>query len=196
MECGKGIDLCGVLTLESGLGANYYRHNQPSVHGLWPQTGEYGSSDCLIPESKEPPNRIYSCYEDGAAQVGEAHELAFEKHEWEKHGICSGTKDVDDYFGQICSLAEKPVKTMRESGGSFRDFGKMVDKLKAEGYPVYDVDYYNKQIMLSTCFNPRKKLWVIASVKNFGLFCANSTPQPPSSYFVLSNYYNLFKFNW
>ncbi|EOD05602.1 hypothetical protein EMIHUDRAFT_220032 [Emiliania huxleyi CCMP1516] len=37
MDCGEGVPLCGVLTLETGYGGGYYHHAHPSVHGLWPQ---------------------------------------------------------------------------------------------------------------------------------------------------------------
>ena len=50
MDCG-GAPLCGVLTLETGLGPGAYRHDFVSVHGLWPETGRYGSSRCITPSS-------------------------------------------------------------------------------------------------------------------------------------------------
>jgi hypothetical protein len=39
MTCGANVQVCGVLTLESGLGGGVYNHSKPGVHGLWPETG-------------------------------------------------------------------------------------------------------------------------------------------------------------
>ena len=46
MDC-EGAPLCGVLTLETGLGNGPYAHDSPSVHGLWPEVNKYGSSQCI-----------------------------------------------------------------------------------------------------------------------------------------------------
>ena len=55
MVCGEGVALCGVLTLESGLGRGVYHHRNASVHGLWPQVPPYGSSQCMTPTPPRPP---------------------------------------------------------------------------------------------------------------------------------------------
>ena len=69
MDCGEGVPLCGVLTLETGYGGGYYHHAHPSVHGLWPQVGEYGSSACIPPRvSAASPTRLYPCYAAPAAE--------------------------------------------------------------------------------------------------------------------------------
>ena len=44
MVCGDGVALCGVLTLQTGLGEGVYSHPTPSVHGLWPEVAPYGTS--------------------------------------------------------------------------------------------------------------------------------------------------------
>merc|ERR1711879_329458 len=62
MNCGEGVALCGVLTLESGLGRGAYHHNKPTVHGLWPETGDYGTSECIAPKNLAAPTKIYDCY--------------------------------------------------------------------------------------------------------------------------------------
>ena len=49
MDC-RTAPLCGVVTLETGLGGGKYQHDQPVVHGLWPQVGKYGSSSCTALE--------------------------------------------------------------------------------------------------------------------------------------------------
>ena len=70
MDCGS-VSLCGVMTLETGKGPGTHRpafrrhHQQPhnlarprpgkynhpttSVHGIWPETGAYGTSKCIPP---------------------------------------------------------------------------------------------------------------------------------------------------
>ena len=72
MECGARVNVCGIITLESGLGDGVYAHKEPSVHGLWPEVGTYGTSSCIAPsQSTADPTRVYSCYEcvDGARPV-------------------------------------------------------------------------------------------------------------------------------
>ena len=99
MDCGPAF-LCGVLVLETGFGDGYYKHDKPSVHGLWPEVGEYGTSKCKKPtRSSDDPSRVFSCYE-GTSGPAE-HQLQFETHEWEKHGSCAGVADAEDYFSQI-----------------------------------------------------------------------------------------------
>ena len=34
---------------------------RPVVHGLWPQNGNYGTSDCDKPDNAADPRRIYPC---------------------------------------------------------------------------------------------------------------------------------------
>jgi hypothetical protein len=63
MQCGPGVPLCGVLTLETGEGPGLYGHPTPSVHGLWPETGAYGSSACIRPRgSAFDPAVLFPCY--------------------------------------------------------------------------------------------------------------------------------------
>lgn len=65
MACGAGVEVCGVLTLETGEGSGNYRHPEPVVHGLWPQTENFGSSECDRPDSAANPRKIYPCRSAG-----------------------------------------------------------------------------------------------------------------------------------
>ena len=65
MECGSAR-LCGVLTLESGLGPGRYEHEEPVVHGLWPQVGKYGNSACVPPRDRAAPAALASCFRRSA----------------------------------------------------------------------------------------------------------------------------------
>lgn len=59
------------------------------------------------------------------------------KHEWEAHGLCSGTNSQEDYFTQTCNLATIPLEIMskeRENGGSLED---MANALTLAGYEVF-----------------------------------------------------------
>ena len=81
MVCGDGVELCGVLTLQTGLGEGVYSHPTPSVHGLWPEVAPYGTSECTKPTiSTADPRRVVQCY--GATGEGTAHIVEFETHEW------------------------------------------------------------------------------------------------------------------
>ena len=90
----------GVVVLESGYGSGTYSHDEPCVHGLWPQTPTYGSSECVAASSNSTPTELYSCYDD----------LSFEQHEWEQHGLCAGVNDAGDFFTQLCSITAAPLK--------------------------------------------------------------------------------------
>jgi hypothetical protein len=46
------------------------------VHGLWPEDGSYGDSECLAPKDETSPTVVYSCYDD--ADETEADNLSFE----------------------------------------------------------------------------------------------------------------------
>lgn len=169
MQCGTGVPLCGVLTLESGFGHGYYRHSQPTVHGLWPQVGWYGSSRCIRPRTSTAGRDIYSCYRHGDNQ----HALWFEGHEWSVHGACAGAVDENTFFGQVCALSEFPLELMesQEKGG----FQKMVDVLRSHSLPVYYTDVYNDQIQLSACASYDGQ-WKLTKVDDFESVCA-SRPQ-------------------
>ena len=110
MDC-RAAPLCGVVTLETGLGGGKYQHDQPVVHGLWPQVGKYGSSSCTAPSSSAAkPTALATCYAPTAPSTEAA--LTFERYEWGKHGVCAGTVDAADYLDQLCSLAAAPLAEM------------------------------------------------------------------------------------
>lgn len=170
MECGEDVPLCGVLVIESGLAANgEYHQDTPGVHGLWPETGYYGTSQCISPtEDTSDPTKVYECYLNDGDDL-----LKFEEHEWEKHGRCAGVKSAEDYFTQICALADKPIKIMtgiKQSGG---DLSKMSDALGNAGYAVFGLDNHNKQVKLSACASNDGK-WVLAPVNEFSAHCSES----------------------
>ena len=90
MNCGSAV-LCGVLTLETGLGPGNYKHSGCATHGLWPEVGSYGSSKCVKPTgARSDPSTVYSCYKQSGDTSSDL--LTFEAHEWEKHGQCAGVK--------------------------------------------------------------------------------------------------------
>lgn len=176
MECGSA-PLCGVLVLETGLGEGNYHHDAPAVHGLWPQDGAYGTSQCIRPSSMTNPTTVYSCYESDDPSDA----LDFEIHEWTKHGSCSGVKDAKDYFTQICGLSSAPKAIMaasRRSGSTaISDFAAA---LSAKGYAVFDTDSSNSQVMLSACAGSDSQ-WKLADTKDFGAACKGSGPAPSPS---------------
>lgn len=172
MDCGSNVSLCGVLTLESGFGPGAYEHDVPCVHGLWPETGGYGTSDCVEPDSASDPTKVYSCYEDSADDNSDV--ISFEVHEWEKHGKCAGIHDEDDYFTQLCQMALSPIKimtAMRNQGGDIED---MESAVVAAGYEVYEVDTENAQLLLSACATP-EGTWMLAPVGSFSELCGGLT---------------------
>ena len=161
MDCGEGVSVCGVVVLESGYGSGTYSHDEPCVHGLWPQTPTYGSSECVAASSNSTPTELYLCYDD----------LSFEQHEWEQHGLCAGVNDAGDFFTQLCSITAAPLKVMTSAHDAGEDLDSMADALTSAGYPVYYVDASdNSQIYLSACLTSSGK-WVIAATPDFSSTC-------------------------
>merc|ERR1719160_316912 len=168
MMCGDGVPLCGVLVLQSGYGSGPYKHQEPTVHGLWPQTGHYGNSKCLRPDVGGNPEQIYSCYN----QKGETKaELAkFQNHEWNKHGRCAGVDSASDYFKQICTLSSSPLQIMKRQRSQGTNLNGMADALDNAGYPVHEIDKHTSEIHLSACAGPQGD-WKLSSVQDFPHAC-------------------------
>mmetsp|Transcript_48797 Transcript_48797/g.62620 ORF Transcript_48797/g.62620 Transcript_48797/m.62620 type:complete len:192 (-) Transcript_48797:544-1119(-) len=166
MDCGAGVGLCGVLTLESGDGSGNYDHDEPAVHGLWPEVNSYGDSECIAPKDSSSPTIVYSCYED--PDSSDSSIISFETHEWTSHGVCSGTASADDFFTQICDLASDPISIMtstKNSGGSLSD---MATALTNAGYEIYSEDTSNSQVFLflqTECERVREKVIIYIEKK-------------------------------
>mmetsp|Transcript_37238 Transcript_37238/g.73167 ORF Transcript_37238/g.73167 Transcript_37238/m.73167 type:complete len:255 (+) Transcript_37238:1-765(+) len=171
MDCG-GAELCGVLTLETGFGPGVYGHHGPSVHGLWPQVAPYGNSGCAAPQDKTAPKVVYPCYYNGHNDT----QLTFEEHEWGKHGVCAGLKDVDTFFDQICNLSQHPLALMSQAGVNLANMQQAVENA---GYEVFFVDHTDQQLQLSTCYDPAAKAWVLVPVAQFSEKCGG--PGPPTT---------------
>ena len=173
MDCGTA-PLCGVLVLETGLGSGNYKHDKPAVHGLWPETGHYGSSKCLGPTgSAGDPDRIYPCYDQDG--VSKSHLLQFEGHEWGKHGRCAGVQNADDFFTQLCTLAEAPLELMaaaRKEGHV--DLDGYAQKLKDKGFPVFSQDEHNMQVEIAACAGSDGQ-WQLAAPADFSSKCGAAT---------------------
>lgn len=168
MDCGSA-SLCGVLTLQSGLGQGVYQHNGPCVHGLWPQVAPYGNSNCVAPTggTADPVSPVSECY----ANTGgvEADQLKFEVHEWDKHGQCAGMKDSADFLTQVCGLASKPLAAMA-SQQNLLDMAAAVEKL---GYEVFNVDSANDQLEISACQVGQTGQWVLVPSAQFSVKCGS-----------------------
>jgi len=177
MECGEGVRLCGVLTLETGDGSGFYHSSVPAVHGLWPETSSFGNSECVKPQNATDPQKIYECYKpDGT--VSAAHQLSFEQHEWEKHGRCAGVSNAESFFSQVCSLAAGPLKVMQAAKSAGLDLSATADQLQRSGYCVYQT-MTQFQIELSACAGQNGQ-WKLADVADFPSVCKWDGPPPPS----------------
>jgi hypothetical protein len=168
MVCGEGVALCGVLTLQTGLGQGAYQHPTPSVHGLWPEVAPYGTSECTKPTiSTADPRRVVECY--GATGEGAAHIVEFETHEWEKHGECAGVRDARAYLTTVCGLAEQPLQAMtaaRKAGGGLDAARRAVMGL---GIEIFAVDEQHSQLLLSACSDG--DTWTLSPVEKFPEAC-------------------------
>jgi len=169
MDC-RGAIQCGVLVLETGYGPRHYSHSRPRVHGLWPETGRFGTSRCLAPRDKAFPEKVFSCYGS----------LWFQKHEWRQHGWCAGVASASDFFQQVCALSEAPLAMMANGKRLDATLDQMAASLSSAGYPVWHVDPRDSQVYLSACRSNAGK-WVLAPVGSFSNVCGAAAPVAPAS---------------
>jgi len=184
MDCGAGVALCGVLVLQTGYGPDKYHHDTPGVHGLWPETGDYGTSSCIAVGDDSPIEQTSYCYQEEG-------DVGFQQHEWGKHGVCSGTKNSDDFFSQLCTLAVEPLKVMTDARAAGGDLGAINASAVEAGFPVFDVDPVDSQLYFSVCAGDDRQ-WKLANVADMPTLCpwtgpipapappAPPTPNPPS----------------
>ena len=166
MDCGKGVEVCGVLTLETGEGSGPYKHPKPVVHGLWPEISHFGSSECDHPKNSRDPTKIYPCFDTQGSQNSARW---FERHEWEAHGTCAGVRDADDFFGQVCELSAQPLQVVEGSRAAGKDLAGMADDLQGAGFCVYRT-MSNSQLQLSACLDT-KGHWHLADLSSFPTVC-------------------------
>jgi len=182
MDC-RTAPLCGVLTLETGLGGGKYQHDQPVVHGLWPQVDSYGSSSCTAPLSVAKPAALAACYAPTAPSAEAA--LGFERYEWGKHGVCAGTVDAADYLDQLCSLAAAPLTEMSRARRAGLGLDESAASLRQAGFALWAVDARHSQLELSACAGTDGR-WKLAGVGEFDSACGSLTegrpplPLPPT----------------
>lgn len=157
MNCGSGVSLCGVLTLETGQGSGNYKHDTPVVHGLWPQIKPYGDSKCIKPNDSKERISLNCSWEA---------KVTFKNHEWTDHGECAGVKNKADYFAQVCNLAAGPLNVMEAAKG--KDLCQTVQLLN-KNYSVWGT-WTQKQVMLSACADENGE-WKLADIKNFPSVC-------------------------
>lgn len=175
MSCGRGVELCGVLSLETGLGKGNYRHPEPVVHGLWPQTGRYGSSKCVRPDANRDPGRLHSCYDQSGHSRKDLE--GFQDHEWRSHGTCAGVDDAQDYFSQVCSLSAAPLRVMKSAREDGHGLGGITEALQNAGYSVWDVDKYHSEVRLAACAGPGGD-WRLAAQRDFVRVCGAGGDSP------------------
>jgi len=167
MECGEGVPLCGVLTLETGRGGGAYRHASPVVHGLWPQVSRFGNSECLPPRDGAAPHRVYRCYDQAGESYGS--NFGFERHEWAAHGRCAGAASAEDFFTQLCDLADGPLQVMAGARAAGMDLVDTVDALQRAGFCVW-AHGSNQQVELSACAGHDGR-WRLADSADFVRVC-------------------------
>ena len=177
MDC-RGAASCAVLVLETGNGDGYYSHDSPSVHGLWPQSGQYGNSACVLPKTATTvPGFLPPCYDNDESQADLPHQLSFIQHEWEKHGACSGAADEAGYFNNICALARQGTQLMDKT----KPLQSIANTLHDAGLPVYCVDTSSSQIYISACASRSATgdlHWEMVAQEDFATECDLAVPEP------------------
>ena len=159
------------MTLATGLGSGKYKHPTPSVHGLWPEVGSYGTSQCIAPSgSKSNPDKVVDCY--SATDDDDSAIISFETHEWNSHGECAGASDATAYLTTVCDLAEKPLAIMASVRGSGGGLAEMTQAVENAGYEVFSADDTNSQVLLSACATS-DHTWHLAAVADFATKCGD-----------------------
>ncbi|CAE7668304.1 Pgc, partial [Symbiodinium microadriaticum] len=102
----------------------------------------------------------------------------FQRHEWEKHGRCAGVDDADDFFRQVCALAEGPLQVMDGARASGLDLVDTASQLQRAGYCVFEFGT-QKQLQLSACKDQSGR-WHLADVRRFYAVCGKGDVRPPS----------------
>ncbi|KAJ3310455.1 hypothetical protein HDV04_005035 [Boothiomyces sp. JEL0838] len=129
-------------------------HAQPAVHGLWPEDGNYGNSQCASPDLP-----TVSCYND----------YSFQLHEWQAHGVCAAN-DPTTFFDAVCQLSAAPLKLMAQLKAKGQSLATMANGLVKAGYPVYNRNAGNDQLELSVCAGS-DGVWRLASTSKFDSLC-------------------------
>lgn len=129
--------LCGVLTIESGFGPNAYKHPAPGLHGLWPETGAYGTSACVAPR-----NATF----DAPAACAYLNDTSFARHEWAKHGLCAGGPGPSSaYFAQACALAAQVLPALPAASW------EAMQQAASQSPFFWQVSPADKQLLFSVC---------------------------------------------
>ncbi|KAJ3256200.1 hypothetical protein HK103_005659 [Boothiomyces macroporosus] len=154
IDC-QGAPYCGVLALEAGRGSGNYNQPTPMVHGLWPEVGNFGNSQCAGGDVNAPV-ALASCYND----------LTFQTNEWQKHGVC-GAKDPSSFFTQVCALAAGPLQTLSQ----LRQQGLSIQQMAAHFTGVYAAVSATDSIELYACAGS-DLVWRLADISQFNSACA------------------------
>ena len=155
--CPSGSPLCGVLTIESGLGGGNYGGGKPGLHGLWPQIPPYGNSKCVKPKDMTYDDMASCLYlnKPGACDNwlngGKGPGFCFSRHEWVTHGKCAGGPGpASIYFAEACNLATPIIDQLAPYTGDWNGMRNAVETGELSKYLV-DVDTTYKQFEFSVC---------------------------------------------
>eukprot|EP00927_Polykrikos_kofoidii_P066503 TRINITY_DN62092_c0_g1_i1.p1 TRINITY_DN62092_c0_g1~~TRINITY_DN62092_c0_g1_i1.p1 ORF type:complete len:378 (-),score=33.08 TRINITY_DN62092_c0_g1_i1:397-1530(-) len=168
MYCGHGVRLCGVLALETGHGRGPYESASPVVHGLWPENGHFGDSQCLEASDAQPPSKLFTCYDQ--KERSHSKQISFQHHEWKTHGMCAGVSSADDYFTQVCDLASAPLAVMGEARSNGVDLDGTVSALVGAGFWVWERKQMTSEVLLSACAGQSGR-WVLSPPHLFSERC-------------------------
>jgi len=66
------------------------QHPECVVHGLWPEVGSYGTSECLAPANSASPQIVYPCYNQEGEQQSDllSFEVKRKEERKDKHLCC------------------------------------------------------------------------------------------------------------
>ena len=125
---------------------------------------------------------MYPCYRcsrgDSNCSSTPGHSpLEFETHEFGKHGVCAGVESADDYFAQLCLLAESPVAVLRAAraaGTVSLDGFAAALKRSDRAIEIFSTNEVTMELYLSACRDPATKSWVLAPTSTFTKRCGSS----------------------
>jgi hypothetical protein len=79
-------------------------------------------------------------------------------------------KDADDFFTQVCGMAEDPLAVMSKAKSAGGDLDAIANAVADAGFEIFFVDTQYSQLYLSACSTP-DRVWKLAKAADFASVC-------------------------
>jgi hypothetical protein len=82
-------------------------------------------------------------------------------------------KDAQDYFTQLCDLAQAPLQVMATARASGGGLSAITSAVQDKGYGVYNTMSHTSEILLSLCAKDGQ--WKLSAVADFASVCGDGS---------------------